>query len=47
VIEEAWDDEQIAKAIGYAETVPGAVRKLRVVVGIYADRQADAVNSAF
>ena len=42
VIVEAWDDEQIADAIGGARTLNGALRKLRPVIDVYADRQADA-----
>ena len=42
VIVEAWDDDAIADAIGKARTLDGALRKLRPIVGVYADRQADA-----
>jgi hypothetical protein len=45
VISEAWSDEQIVEAIGWAETVPGALKKMRGVVSVYADQQADAKNS--
>jgi hypothetical protein len=47
VIIECWDDEQIAEQIGDAKTVQGALRKFEGVVGVYADREADARNSAF
>jgi hypothetical protein len=47
VIVECWDDEQIANQIGRARTVEGAVKKFKDVVSVWADRQADAINSAF
>lgn len=47
VIVECWDDEDIARAIGKATTFDGALKKLADVVSVYADREADAVNSAF
>lgn len=47
VIVECWSDEEIAEAVKGTKTTAGAIRKMRSVVGIYADRQADAINSAF
>lgn len=47
VIVEAWTDDDIAKAIGGARTLRGALRKLSPTVAVWADRQADAENSAF
>lgn len=47
VIVEAWDDADIRRQIGYASTAKGAIKKVAHVVSIYADREADAVNSAF
>lgn len=47
VIVEAWDDNQILDTIGYATTAKGAIKKVASIVDIYADRQADAINSAF
>lgn len=46
VIVEAWEDKDIADAIGKARTLAGALRKLQPVIGVYAERQADAVISA-
>lgn len=42
VIVEAWDDDQIADVIGKARTLNGALRKLRPIIDVYADRQTDA-----
>lgn len=47
VVVECWDDEDIAEVIQGARTAKGAIRKVAVIVGVYADRQADAINSAF
>lgn len=47
VVIECWSDEDIAKCIEGARTPKGAIRKVAVIVGVYADRQADAINSAF
>lgn len=47
VIVECWDDEQIANQIGRCTTVEGAIKKFKDVVSVYADRQADAINSVF
>lgn len=47
VIVECWSDEQIAKCIGGARTERAAIRAVRQIVDAYADRQADAKNSAF
>ena len=43
---EAWNDAQLAETIKGARTLTGAVRKLGPVIGVYADRQADAVISS-
>lgn len=47
VIVECWEDEQIGEAIGKATTVTGAIKKIKGIVSVYADYQADAINSAF
>ena len=47
VIVECWEDDQIAEQIGGARTVAGALKKFADIVDIWADRQADAINSAF
>lgn len=47
VIVECYDDEMIAKVLGRARTEKGALRAFAAAVDIYADRQADAINSAF
>lgn len=47
VVVECWGDEDIAKCIKGVRTTKGAIRKVAVIVGVYADRQADAINSAF
>jgi hypothetical protein len=47
VIVECWEDADIAKAIAGATTLLGARRKLASSVSIWADREADARNSAF
>lgn len=47
VIVEAWEDEQIIDQIGEAFTAAGAIRKMRGVVSVFADHEADARNSAF
>lgn len=47
VIVECWEDADIEKVIAGARTERGAIRKVAVVVSVYADRQADARNSAF
>ena len=47
VIVECWTDEMLADAIGRTWTLKGALAKLSTAVSIYADRQADARNSAF
>jgi hypothetical protein len=47
VIVECFDDAQIRTEIGRARTVEGAIRKMRPLVAIWADQQADARNSAF
>ena len=46
VIVETMSDEDIAREIGGARTLNGAVKKLRPLVSLHADRQADARNSA-
>jgi hypothetical protein len=47
VIVECWEDEDIARQIGAARTLKGALRKLRSTVSVFADYEADARNSAF
>lgn len=47
VVVECYDDAMIAEVIGKARTLKGALAKFKTVVSIYADRQADARNSAF
>lgn len=47
VVVECWDDQQIAEQIAGATTEAGAIAKLESLVSIWADRQADARNSAF
>ena len=47
VICECWDDQQVADCIRDARTVRGAIKAVKEIVRVYADRQADAVNSAF
>lgn len=49
VIVECWDDDRIAEVIreDAATTPAAAVDAFRPVVGVWADRQADARNSAF
>ena len=47
VVVECWDDQQIADCIKGARTARGAIRKVATIVSVYADRQADARNSAF
>jgi nitrate reductase NapAB chaperone NapD len=47
VIVECYDDEMIADIIGRARTIDGAIKKFKGIVSVYADRQADAINSAF
>jgi hypothetical protein len=47
VIVETYDDGMIAEQIGKARTPAGAIRKFAPLVDVWADRQADAINSAF
>ena len=47
VIVEAWDDADIADTIGDAQTPEAAIAAVAVIVDVYADRQADARNSAW
>ncbi len=55
VIVECWDDETIAETLsanresgrGTVRTTKGAIARMAAIVDIYADRQADARNSAF
>ena len=47
VIVECYTDEEIAAEIGKARTVKGALAKFKDSVSIWADREADAINSAF
>ncbi len=47
VLVEAYGDDQIAEVIGKARTVKGALAKFKPLISVWADRQADAINSAF
>lgn len=47
VVVECWGDGQIAEHVKGARTIAGAVRRFEDVVSVWADRQADARNSAF
>lgn len=47
VVVECYSDEDIDTVIAGARTVAGALRKFSAIIDVYADRQADAVNSAF
>lgn len=47
VVVECWDDAQIAEHVKGTRTVTGAVGRFEGVVSVWADRQADARNSAF
>jgi len=47
VVVETYDDAQIAQVIGLARTEAGAIAKFADLVSVWADRQADARNSAF
>lgn len=47
VIVEAYTDAELADLIGRARTADGAIRKVRVSVGIYADKRADIEATAF
>lgn len=47
VIVECWEDADIARQIEGAKTRLGAIRKMWPVVSVFADREADAINSAF
>lgn len=47
VIVECWSDGDIAKCIHGVHTAQAAIAKVKVIAEIYADRQADARNSAF
>lgn len=47
VVVECYDDTMIADVIGKARTPKGAIGKFRPLVDVWADRQADAINSAF
>ena len=47
VVYETYEDAELAEAIGGATTLQGALAKLRPLVAIWADQQADARNSAF
>lgn len=44
VVVECWDDAEIAEQIGKARTLAGALAKFKPVVGVWADRQADAAH---
>ena len=48
VIVECWSNDDILDYVGAVRTVNGAVKKLKSgVVSVYADYEADAINSAF
>ena len=47
VIVECWTDDEIAEQIGRTTSLAGALKKFAWLVDVWADRQADAVNSAF
>lgn len=47
VIVECYEDEQIAEVIGDSRTVHGALRNFASIIDVLADREADALNSAF
>jgi hypothetical protein len=42
VIVECWSDADIRAHIGRARTLRGAIRKLKRIVDVFAERQADA-----
>lgn len=46
VVVECWSDSEISQAIGGARTLAGAIKKMAAVVGVYAERQADAAYYA-
>lgn len=46
-IVECWSDEEIAECFKDAETEASAIAAVGQIVSVYADRQADAKNSAF
>ena len=47
VLVECWSDDDIAQCFGRSWTFTGALTKVAAIMSIYADRQADAINSAF
>lgn len=47
VVVECFDDAEIAATIGGAQTEAEAIDKFSFMVDVWADRQADARNSAF
>ncbi len=47
VVVECWSDAEIAEQIGGASTVKGAIKKFSWLVDVWADQEADAINSAF
>lgn len=47
VVVECYTDAELAEAIAGATTLKGALAKLQPLVEVWADRQADARNSAF
>lgn len=47
VVVETMDDDDINDIIGLARTPAGAIKKFAPIVGVWADRIADARNSAF
>jgi len=46
VLVECMDDQEIAKWIGRARTVKGAVRNVWQLISVYAERQADGASYA-
>ncbi len=47
VVVECFDDEEIEEIVGEAKTEAQALDAFENIVGVFADRQADARNSAF
>lgn len=47
MIYEGWTSTAIYDQIGKARTVKGAIAKFEDIVAVYAERDADAINSAF
>ena len=47
VIVETFEDSELAEEIRGAKTLEGALRKLRPVVRVWSEQQADAQNSVW